>query len=65
VRSKYGPLAPALRELLLRPDTPLTADVKDMIVGQFDAAQERFAAIRLSQPGTSQLSGGLRSPPSG
>ena len=42
---KYGPLVPALRELILRPDTPLEADVKDMIAGQLDAAQGRFAAI--------------------
>jgi HD domain len=42
---KYGPLAPALRELILRPGTPLEADVKDMIAAQLDAAQERFAAI--------------------
>ena len=42
---KYGPLVPALRELILRPDTPLEADVKDMIAGQLDAAQERFTAI--------------------
>jgi hypothetical protein len=43
--SKYGPLVPALRELTARPDTPLEADVKDMIAGQLDAAQERFTAI--------------------
>ena len=43
---KYGPLVPALRELILRPDTPLDADVKDMIAGQLDTARERFAAIR-------------------
>ena len=42
---KYGPLVPPLRELILRPDTPLETDVKDMIVGQLDAARERFAAI--------------------
>ena len=42
---KYGPLVPALRELILRPDTPLEADVKDMIARQLDAAQGRFAAI--------------------
>jgi hypothetical protein len=42
---KYGPLVPALRELILRPDTPLEAGVKDMIAAQLDAAQERFAAI--------------------
>ena len=58
---KYGPLLPALRELILRPDTPLTADVKDMIAAQFDAARERFAAIRpgpSGNSGTSQLRGG-------
>jgi hypothetical protein len=43
---KYGPLVPGLRELILRPDTPLAADVKDLIAGQLDTAQERFAAIR-------------------
>jgi HD domain len=42
---KYGPLVPALRELILRPDTPLANDIKDMIAGQLDAAQARFAAI--------------------
>ena len=36
---------PALRALILRPDTPLDADVKDMIVGQLDVARDRFAAI--------------------
>ena len=44
---------PALRELILRPDTPLEADVKDMIVGQLDAAQERFTAIGHSHDGDS------------
>ncbi len=42
---KYGPLVLALRELILRPDTPLENDVKDMIAGQPDAARQRFAAI--------------------
>jgi HD domain len=42
---KYGPLASPLRELILRPDTPLEAGVKDMIAAQLDAARERFAAI--------------------
>ena len=47
---KYAPLVPALRELILRPDTPLEADVKDMIADQFDAARERFAAIGTAHP---------------
>jgi len=42
---KYGPLAPAPRELILRPDTALDADVKDMIARQLDA-QGRFAPDR-------------------
>jgi hypothetical protein len=42
---KYSPLVPPLRELILRPDTPLDADVKNMIAGQLDSAQRRFAAI--------------------
>jgi hypothetical protein len=65
---KYGPLVPALRELILRPDTPLETDVKDMIAGQLDTAQERFAAISDSQPdtcGTSQPPSARRSSPSG
>lgn len=43
--AKYGPMVPVLRELILRPDTPLDGDVKRMIAGQFDTAQGRFAAI--------------------
>jgi hypothetical protein len=42
---KYGPLTPTLRELILRPDTPLDADVKNMIARQLGNAQGRFAAI--------------------
>jgi hypothetical protein len=57
---KYGPLVPALRELILRPDTPLEADVKDMIAAQLDAAEGRFTAIghgRDGDSGTGQSSG--------
>ena len=53
---KYGPLVPALRELILRPNTPLDADVKGLIVGQLDAARERFAAIGHSHHGDSGAS---------
>jgi hypothetical protein len=42
---KYRPLVPVLRELILRPDTPLDSDVKHMIAGQLDDADDRFAAI--------------------
>ena len=42
---KYRPLVPALRELILRPDTPLDPDVKDRIAGQLDNAEDRFAVI--------------------
>jgi hypothetical protein len=42
---KYTPLVPVLRELVARPDTPLSDDVKAKIAGQFDLAEQRFAAI--------------------
>jgi hypothetical protein len=43
---KYAPLAPVLRELILRPGTPLDPDVKTRIAAQLDNAAGRFAAIR-------------------
>jgi hypothetical protein len=42
---KYRPLVPVLRELILLSDTPLDQDIKDKIAGQFDDAEDRFAAI--------------------
>jgi hypothetical protein len=36
---------PVLRQLILRPDTPLDADVKKHIAAQFDNAAVRFAAL--------------------
>ena len=53
---KYGPLVPALRALILRPDTPLEADVKDMIAAQLDDAQARFTAIGPGHHGDSTAS---------
>jgi (p)ppGpp synthase/HD superfamily hydrolase len=43
--TKYRPLVPVLRELIGRPDTPLSDRVKAHIVEQLDAAQDRFDAI--------------------
>ena len=42
---KYRPLVPKLRELVGRPDTPLSIEAKDHILDQLDLAEERFAAI--------------------
>ncbi|MER7167120.1 phosphohydrolase [Micromonospora sp. NPDC000207] len=47
--AKYRPLVPILRELVARPDTPLSAPVKQHIFDQLDLAEERFSAI-LDQP---------------
>ncbi|MFF4874621.1 MULTISPECIES: HD domain-containing protein [unclassified Micromonospora] len=46
---KYRPLVPLFRELIARPDTPLSPAVKRHIFGQLDLAEERFSAI-LDQP---------------
>ncbi|MET8040942.1 HD domain-containing protein [Micromonospora sp. NPDC005215] len=46
---KYRPLVPLFRDLIGRPDTPLSAAVKRHIFGQLDLAEERFSAI-LDQP---------------
>jgi hypothetical protein len=43
---KYAPLVPVLRELIVRPDTPLEAAVKERILAQLDRAADRFAAVR-------------------
>jgi (p)ppGpp synthase/HD superfamily hydrolase len=43
--TKYAPLVPVFRDLIARPDTPLTDDVKAHILGQLDSAEERFGAI--------------------
>jgi (p)ppGpp synthase/HD superfamily hydrolase len=43
--TKYRPLVPTLRELVGRPDTPLSIEAKDHILDQLDLAEERFAAI--------------------
>lgn len=47
--TKYRPLVPVFRDLVTRPDTPLSAAVKQHILDQLDLAEERFSAI-LDQP---------------
>jgi (p)ppGpp synthase/HD superfamily hydrolase len=42
---KYRPLVPTFRELIGRPDTPLSIEAKSHILDQLDLAEERFAAI--------------------
>ncbi len=42
---KYAPLVPALADLTARPDTPLTDDVKNRVLGQLYSASGRFDAI--------------------
>jgi (p)ppGpp synthase/HD superfamily hydrolase len=48
---KYAPLVPVLADLVARPDTPLTDQVKARILDQLRSAQERFAAITTSDEG--------------
>ena len=43
--TKYRPLVPKLRELVGRPDTPLSVEARQHILDQLDLAEERFAAI--------------------
>jgi HD domain len=42
---KYSPLVPVLADLIARPDTPLTRQVKARILRQLHSAHERFEAI--------------------
>jgi hypothetical protein len=42
---KYAPLVPVLGDVIARPDTPLSDDVKAHILDQLDRARRRFAAI--------------------
>jgi hypothetical protein len=53
---KYGPLVPTLRALILRTDTPLENDVKDMIAAQLDVTRDRLAAIGHGHGGDSAVS---------
>ncbi|HLI75429.1 MAG TPA: hypothetical protein VKV02_00675, partial [Acidobacteriaceae bacterium] len=43
--AKYAPLVPVLRELIMMPDTPLEAAVKQRIAAQLDRAAARLAAL--------------------
>ncbi len=42
--AKYAPLVPVLRDLIARPDTPLSPEAKQRIFAQLDRTEERFAA---------------------
>ncbi len=42
---KYAPLVPAVADLTVRPDTPLSDDVKTRILVQLGSATDRFTAI--------------------
>jgi hypothetical protein len=42
---KYAPLVPVLAGLIAAPDTPLSQEAKARILGQLDAARQRFSAI--------------------
>jgi len=44
--AKYAPLVPVLRDLIARPDTPLSAAAREHILAQLDRADERFAGVR-------------------
>jgi hypothetical protein len=44
--AKYAPLVPVLRDLIARPDTPLSAAAREHILAQLDRADERFTAVR-------------------
>jgi len=48
--SKYRPLVPKLRELVGRPDTPLSPEARHHVLDQLDLAEERFAAILDEKP---------------
>jgi (p)ppGpp synthase/HD superfamily hydrolase len=43
--AKYRPLVATFREMIGRPDTPLSVAAKSHILDQLDLAEERFAAI--------------------
>lgn len=52
--AKYAPLIPVLRDVITRPDTPLSAAARQRILDQLDRAAERFSALLPpgSSPGT-------------
>ena len=43
--AKYVPLIPVLRDVITRPDTPLSTEARQRILGQLDRAAERFSAL--------------------
>jgi HD domain len=57
---KYAPLVPVLRDLINRPDTPLSRDARALILRQLDRAQQRFTAILDGPPSPASV---LPAPP--
>ena len=48
--AKYAPLIPVLRDVITRPDTPLSAAARRRILDQLDRAAGRFSALVLPGP---------------
>jgi hypothetical protein len=55
---KYAPLVPVLRDLINRPDTPLSGDARALILRQLDRAQQRFTAILDGPPSPASVLSG-------
>jgi hypothetical protein len=53
--AKYAPLIPVLRDVITRPDTPLSAAARQRILDQLDRAAERFSALLPGGAGVAQV----------
>jgi hypothetical protein len=58
--AKYAPLVPVFRDMIARPDTPLSGDAREHIFRQLDRAEQRFTAILADGPSPA---GDLAGPP--
>jgi HD domain len=57
---KYAPLVPVFRDMITRPDTPLSDGARAHILRQLDRAEQRFTAILAGRPSPA---GGRTVPP--